>query len=189
MENLGKDGQNIDVNKIEELEKSIQKAADEQVSSSQEKPQEEAQENEDIHHENIPDLAHWEEFSKDNSVVKKYITYISKDFVDIMDRMSTDERSAYINDAIQKKIDLENVELQMEKKRAAIIHVILAIATLIIAMPFVLIGVNKAIMNTFDNYKYSQDNFERLYKHRFEKEKAYIKTLQHNLINKDANKK
>ena len=56
-------------------------------------------------------------------------------------------------------------------------------------MPFVLIGVNKAIMHTFDNYKYSQDNFERLYKHRFEKEKAHIRTLQHNLLNKDVKNK
>lgn len=204
LDNIEKDEQHFDMSQIEELQKSIQLAQEasenieaqeaienQEQSEVQNEAQSEAQSEAPANQteEVIPDLAHWEEFSKENNVVKKYITYISKDFVDIMDKMSTDERSAYINDAIQKKIDIENEELQLEKKKATVTHIVLAVATLIISMPFVLIGVNKAIMHTFDNYKYSQDNFERLYKHRFEKEKAHIRTLQHNLLNKDVKNK
>ena len=39
---------------------------------------------------------------------------------------------------------------------------------------------NKAIMVTFENYKYSQTNFEKLYKQRFENDRAYMRSLQYN---------
>ena len=35
-------------------------------------------------------------------------------------------------------------------------------------------------MATFDNYKYSQENFEKLYKSRFEKDRAYMRSIQYN---------
>ena len=35
-------------------------------------------------------------------------------------------------------------------------------------------------MATFDNYKYSQENFEKLYKERFSKDKAYMRSIQYN---------
>lgn len=184
--------ENFDLSKIDEIQKSIEMSQKsiENNENVQALEEQEIQSNvqEDITEE-IPDLAHWEEYSRENSAVKKYITYISKDFIELMDEMSADERSAYINDAIQKKLDLENEQLQLEKKKATITHIILVVVTLIISMPFMLIGVNKAIMHTFDNYKYSQDNFEKLYKHRFEKEKAQIRTLQHNMLNKDSKNK
>ena len=46
--------------------------------------------------------------------------------------------------------------------------------------PIALLGVNKAIMATFENYKYSQENFEKLYKSRFEKDRAYMRSVQYN---------
>lgn len=126
------------------------------------------------------DLTIWEELKEDNSVVKKYIVYISKDFIPIMDNMNTDERTAYINDAIQKKIDLEDEHTQQLKKIKLTIHLIIIIAVILISAPFALLGANKAIMITFENYKYSQDNFEKLYKHHFEKSKIYNRSLQYN---------
>lgn len=126
------------------------------------------------------DLTIWEELNDDNSVVKKYIIYISKDFIPLMDNMNTDERSAYINDAIQKKIDLEDEKKQKLKKLKLSIHLILIIAVIIISAPFALLGANKAIMMTFENYKYSQDNFEKLYKEHFEKSKIFNRSLEYN---------
>ena len=42
------------------------------------------------------------------------ITFITFFLSAILDNLTTDQKSAYINDAIQKKIDIENVEKQKE---------------------------------------------------------------------------
>ena len=126
------------------------------------------------------EISQWEELSEDNSVVKKYIVYVSKDYVPYIDSLSIDERMAYINDAIQMKIDFEDEEKQKNKKRKIKIHLALVVLTFCIMFPIALLGVNKAIMVTFENYKYSQENFEKLYKQRFEKDRAYMRSLQYN---------
>jgi len=122
----------------------------------------------------------WDNFKEENSAVKKYLFYISKDFVPFLDGLTTDEKSAYINDAIQKKIDLENIEKQKEIKSKVAIHLTIMILIFIFATPFVLWLSHKAIMMTFDNYKYSQENFEKLYKERFSKDRAYMRSIQYN---------
>lgn len=133
-----------------------------------------------------PSTTIWEELKEDNSVVKKYIVYISKDFIPLMDNLNTDERTAYINDAIQTKIDLEDVNRQKSKKIQGIIHLVLIIVIITALTPYALLFANKAIMATFENYKYSQDNFEKLYKHHFEKSKIYSRSLQYNKEHKKA---
>lgn len=135
------------------------------------------------------DLSIWEEFDENNAVVKKYIFYVSKDFVPIIDELTLDERSAYINDAIQKKIDLENEQKQKELKRKLVIHFILMVLTICLSAPFVIFLAHKAIIATFDNYKYSQENFEKLYKQRFEKDRAYMRSIQYNKALEAKNKK
>lgn len=135
---------------------------------------------------NVPeDMTVWEELRSDNSVVKKYIIYISKDFVPLIDNMSVDKRSAYINDAIQNKIDLEDEKKQKNKKIKLISHMVLMVVVFIALLPWAILGANKAIMATFENYKYSQDNFEKLYKHHFEKTRIYNRSLQYNKERKD----
>ena len=54
------------------------------------------------------------------------------------------------------------------------------ILTICLSAPFVLMGVHKAIMLTFENYKYSQENFEKLYRQRFQKDRAYMRSIQYN---------
>ncbi len=163
------------------------------------KPQDElqeAQENMDLDEKKTveeqkksQDLSIWEEFDENNAVVKKYIFYVSKDFVPIIDELTLDERSAYINDAIQKKIDLENEQKQKELKRKLVIHFILMVLTICLSAPFVIFLAHKAIIATFDNYKYSQENFEKLYKQRFEKDRAYMRSIQYNKALEAKNKK
>lgn len=163
------------------------------------KPQDElqeAQENMDLdekksveEQKKSQDLSIWEEFDENNAVVKKYIFYVSKDFVPIIDELTLDERSAYINDAIQKKIDLENEQKQKELKIKLVIHFILMVLTICLSAPFVIFLAHKAIIATFDNYKYSQENFEKLYKQRFEKDRAYMRSIQYNKALEAKNKK
>lgn len=127
-----------------------------------------------------PEINHWEELDKNNAVVKKYIVYIAKDFVPVIDKMTTDEKSAYINDAIQKKIDLEDEKKQKAAKNRLKLHLAISVLTILFMTPVALLAVNKAIMLTFENYKYSQENFEKLYKQHFEKDKAFMRSLQYN---------
>lgn len=130
----------------------------------------------------------WDNLKEENLAVKKYLFYISKDFTAILDNLTADERSAYINDAIQKKIDIEIEKKRKNSKKRIVIHCLIMIFTFILAAPVVLMFSHKAIMATFDNYKYSQENFEKLYKARFEKDKAYIRSVQYNREQKLKNK-
>ncbi len=180
-------------NQISDIKRDIQ-AMDNLEKETQEQSQEDNKEeiltekedkttenkNETIEDEDETELSKWEELDKNNAVVKKYIVYIAKDFIPIFDNLTTDERSAYINDAIQTKIDLEYANKEINKKKKLILHLILAAITICVMTPIALVGVNKAIMVTFENYKYSQDNFEKLYKERFEKNKAYMRSIQYN---------
>ncbi len=123
----------------------------------------------------------WEEYAQEeDNAVKKYIFYVSKDFVSIIDKLSTDERTAYINDAIQKKIDIEHENHKKNAKRKILTHMVIMILTFIIMTPFVLLLAHKAILATFENYKYSQESFEKLYKSRFENDRAYLRSVQYN---------
>lgn len=125
----------------------------------------------------------------DSSVLKKYIVYISKDFVPLIDELSTNELSAYINDAIQKKLDLEEEQRQKGNKKRIITHIIIAILTTLIMTPILLYGAHKSMIATFENYKYSQDNFEKLYKQKFQKDKVYMRSLKYNKIHSNSSNK
>lgn len=123
---------------------------------------------------------HWEETDDDNGIMKKYIFYVSKDFIPLIDSLTTDERTAYINDAIQRKIDAEYEKSASDKKKKILTHIVLMILTFFIFMPIALFIVHKSIMVTFSNYKYSQDNFEKLYKERLKNDKTYTNTTKYN---------
>lgn len=117
---------------------------------------------------------------EENSALKKYIMHISQEFVPIIDSMTIDQRIAYINDAIQIKIDFQKEKDLKNKKKQFGINVLIIILVFILTAPLALIIANKAIMLTFENYRYSQENFEKLYKQRFEKDSAYMRSIQYN---------
>lgn len=121
-----------------------------------------------------------EEKAENSSPLKKYIFNVSRDFVDTIDSLTIDERTAYINDAIQMKIDLNNQTRQSNKFNEIITQAVVVFLTVCIVTPIAIFIMNKAIMVTFENYKYSQTNFEKLYKQRFENDRAYMRSLQYN---------
>lgn len=121
-----------------------------------------------------------EEKAENSSPLKKYIFNVSRDFVDTIDSLTIDERTAYINDAIQMKIDLNNQTRQSNKFNEIVTQAVVVFLTVCIVTPIAIFIMNKAIMVTFENYKYSQTNFEKLYKQRFENDRAYMRSLQYN---------
>lgn len=121
-----------------------------------------------------------EEKAENSSPLKKYVFNVSRDFVDTIDSLTIDERTAYINDAIQMKIDSNNQTRQSNKFNEIITQAVIVFLTVCIVTPIAIFIMNKAIMVTFENYKYSQTNFEKLYKQRFENDRAYMRSLQYN---------
>ncbi|MBQ8476094.1 hypothetical protein IJ531_03430 [bacterium] len=173
--------------KLETREEESEKEAEAEKEIEEDKKEPEIQPQENIENkeslsedDNALGISKWEELNDENCVVKKYIIYISKDFIPQIDNMTTDERSAYINDAIQQKLDKNDEHKQIIEKRKTILHYIIAFIIVLALTPLALLWANKAIMATYENYKYSQENFEKLYKHRFEKDKAYMRSLQYN---------
>ena len=179
LENSEQTEENIEIPNLEQEETQSLNSKEETVDELS-IPAEEFEEESEKEIETKEEISQWEELSEDNSVVKKYIMYISKDYVPIIDSLSIDERMAYINDAIQMKIDFEDEEKQKIKKQKIRTHLFLTILTFCIMSPIALLGVNKAIMATFENYKYSQENFEKLYRQRFQKDRAYMRSIQYN---------
>src|SRR5699024_4527221 len=102
----------------------------------------------------------------------KYVIYISKDFVPYIDNMDKDARSAYVNEAIQLKIDLEGKDRKWHLFKRVLRHVIVSVFTLVIAVPALFWLADKSITATVQNYGYVQKNFEKLYKDKIEREKA-----------------
>ena len=134
----------------------------------------------EFHHGDPDHEKHWS--NEEDSAIKKYIVYISKDYVPYIDNLTTDERSAYINDAIQKKLDEEENKRHSNKKKRVLFNVIVMCLTFFIALPIAIFVINKSILATFENYKYSQENFEKLYKQKFTNSKIYQRSIQYNKL-------
>ena len=151
-------------------------SADEQQTNSDEQPS--AQESGLQSEENIYENEWQDPFgTNENDAVKKYVIYISKDFVPYVDNMSKDERSAYVNEAIQLKLDMEGKDRKWHLFVRVLRHIIVSVFTLIIAVPALFWLADKSITATVQNYGYVQKNFEKLYKERVDREKA-IKEIQ-----------
>ncbi|GBF23260.1 hypothetical protein tpqmel_0664 [Candidatus Gastranaerophilus sp. (ex Termes propinquus)] len=107
--------------------------------------------------------------------VKKYIIYISRDFVDTLDLLDIDARNAYVNDALQLKYEIEKKSAKIEKFKRAVKHVAIVATTLVVGVPLTFFIINKSIDLTIANYSYIQTSFENLYRERAEKSKALRK--------------
>lgn len=151
--------------------------AQQETDTDEQTPQDE-QESEARKEENIYENEWQDPFgTNENDAVKKYVIYISKDFVPYVDNMNKDERSAYVNEAIQLKLDLEGKDRKWHLFKRVLRHIIVSVFTLVIAVPSLFWLADKSITATVQNYGYVQKNFEKLYKERVDREKA-IKEIQ-----------
>ena len=112
----------------------------------------------------------------ENDAVKKYVIYISKDFVPEFDKLSTDARSAMINEALSVKAEVDRKSERVFLYTRLVKHVLVCIFTIVISVPFLFWLANKSIAVTAQNYGYVQKNFENLYKERIDRERN-IQTL------------
>ena len=110
--------------------------------------------------------------TEENDAVKKYVIYIAKDFVPSFDSMNSDERSAYVSDAIQLKFDLEGKDRKWHLFKRILRHIIVSVFTLILAVPALFWFADKSIKATVQNYGYVQESFEKLYKEHADRERT-----------------
>lgn len=125
-----------------------------------------------------PQSAHYDQWQDpfgqiyENDAVKKYVIYISKDFVPYIDDLDTDARSAFINEALQLKTELDAKDCRWYHLLRVFKHVIISALVLLLAIPVLFWVANKSIIVTRDNYGYVQQSFEKLYKERADRERA-----------------
>lgn len=129
--------------------------------------------------ENSKKLDQWEELDTKNDIVKKYIVYIDKDNIGAIDELSVDERNSFINSAIKLKFENDDIRTASIKKKRILLHSTIMICTMIIFMPVAVYLAHLSIVATFKNYKYSQDNFEKLYRESFSKSPTYMKAQKY----------
>ena len=160
-------------NSQEESKEQAQQETDTDEQTPQDEHESEAKKEENIYENEWQDPFG----TNENDAVKKYVIYISKDFVPYVDNMNKDERSAYVNEAIQLKLDLEGKDRKWHLFKRVLRHIIVSVFTLVIAVPSLFWLADKSITATVQNYGYVQKNFEKLYKERVDREKA-IKEIQ-----------
>lgn len=110
--------------------------------------------------------------TNDNDAVKKYVIYIAKDFVPFVDDMDKDARSAFVNESIQLKLQMEGKDRKWHAFARVLRHIIVSVFTLLVAVPALFWLADKSITATVQNYQYVQQNFEKLYKDKAERDKA-----------------
>ena len=110
--------------------------------------------------------------TSENDAVKKYVIYIAKDFVPLFDHMNKDARSAFVNDALELKIQSEGKDRKWHSFVRILRHIIVSVFTLLIAVPALFWLADKSITATVQNYEYVQKNFEKLYKEKADRDRA-----------------
>ena len=170
---------------IPNLEPSLEgygEAEEQTVAQELENPEQVSQEaqndfqSEPIAEEELPS-AHESEWhdpfgTNENDAVKKYVIYIAKDFVPYVDHMDKDARSAFVNESIQLKLQMEGKDRKWHAFVRVLRHIIVSVFTLLIAVPALFWLADKSITATVQNYQYVQQNFEKLYKDKAERDKA-----------------
>ena len=86
--------------------------------------------------------------------------------------MDKDARSAFVNESIQLKLQMEGKDRKWHAFVRVLRHIIVSVFTLLIAVPALFWLADKSITATVQNYQYVQQNFEKLYKDKAERDKA-----------------
>ncbi len=110
--------------------------------------------------------------TNEDDAVKKYVMYIAKDFVPLIDDMDKDARSAFVNEALQLKVNMEGKDRKWHAFTRILRHIIVSVFTLLVAVPALFWLADKSITATVQNYEYVQKNFEKLYKDKADRDKA-----------------
>ena len=157
---------------IEKLQEKIKKMSDSEQTDEQNEQHQAEFEQEQVEEQPDTSIIDYdsypieEENDEDENQPKKFIVSVEPKSVKYFDNLSVDERSKLFNELLSNYIENEDKINANKRKKRIIMHIIVAIVTLIFAVPAAFYVVNKAIHLTVLNYKGAQANFEKLYESR-----------------------
>ena len=99
-----------------------------------------------------------------NVKYSKYVVYIDPENKDFMDSLTVKERKNLINRIIREQDSITITKRRLNKMHVILIHAIVAILTIVIAIPCIYWAINASLEATINNYHSSQNAFEQLYK-------------------------
>ena len=109
--------------------------------------------------------------------MKKIVVYVyCQDNIEHIDSLSVKERNEIINNIIELSRLKTFLQIKKDFIRHYMFQFFIIFMTIILALPLILIVVNKSYQLTINSYKTSEDNFKKLYNDRniiIEKEKPH----------------
>ena len=99
-----------------------------------------------------------------NVKYSKYVVYIDPENKDFMDSLTVKERKNLINRIIREQDSITVTKRKLNKMHVILVHAIVAILTIVIAIPCIYWAINASLEATINNYRSSQNAFEQLYK-------------------------
>ncbi len=95
--------------------------------------------------------------------LKKYVIYIAKDLMHLVDDLSTDERTALVNDALHLKLEYDAKKARFDHKKRVFTHICISALTIVLFVPLFFFAAKYSVKATLNNYKQMQQNFEKVY--------------------------
>lgn len=104
------------------------------------------------------------DYLDNNTKYSKYVIYIDPENKEFIDSLTVKERKNLINRIIREQDDIAITKRKLNKTQTVITHAIVALLTVIIAIPVIYWAINASLEATINNYRSSQSMFQTLYK-------------------------
>lgn len=104
------------------------------------------------------------DYIDDNVNYSKYVIYIAPENKDFIDSLTVKERKNIINRILKEQDSIAVTKRKLAKMQTVITHLIVAILTIVIAVPCIYWAINASLEATINNYRASQSNFGQLYR-------------------------
>lgn len=113
------------------------------------------------------------DYLDDNTKYSKYVIYIDPENKSFIDSLTVKERKNLINRILREQDAIDVTKHKLGKMQTIIKHIIVAILTILMAVPCIYWAVNTSLETTINNYRQSQSAFEVLYR-----EKGKLKKIK-----------
>ena len=104
------------------------------------------------------------DYLDENTKYNKYVIYIAPENIEFIESLTVKERKNLINKILREQDDIALTKRKLATVQTVIKHIVVAVITLLLAVPAIYITINSSLEATINNYKQSQSIFKTLYK-------------------------
>ena len=104
------------------------------------------------------------DYLDENTKYNKYVIYIAPENIEFIESLTVKERKNLINKILREQDDIALTKRKLATVQTVIKHIVVAVITLLLAVPAIYITINASLEATINNYKQSQSIFKTLYK-------------------------